>query len=35
MDSKLAQLRQLGELRSQGVLSETEFEAQKNHILGT
>jgi hypothetical protein len=35
MDSKLAQLRQLGELRSQGVLSETEFEAQKSHILGT
>jgi hypothetical protein len=35
MDAKLAQLRELGELKSQGVLSEAEFEAQKRRILGT
>jgi Short C-terminal domain len=35
MDSKLAQLKQLGELKSQGVLSEAEFEAQKSRILGS
>ena len=34
MDAKLEQLRQLGELKSQGVLSEAEFEAQKQRILG-
>ena len=34
MDAKLEQLRQLGELRSQGVLSEAEFEAQKQRTLG-
>lgn len=34
MQSKLAQLGELGELRSQGVLSEEEFEAQKRLILG-
>jgi hypothetical protein len=34
MDAKLAQLRQLGDLKSQGVLSEQEFEAQKARILG-
>ena len=34
MDAKLAQLRQLGELKSQGVLSEEEFAAQKARILG-
>jgi hypothetical protein len=33
MDSKLAQLKQLGELKSQGVLSEAEFEQQKSRIL--
>jgi hypothetical protein len=35
MDTKLAQLRQLGELKTQGVLSEEEFEAQKARILGS
>jgi Short C-terminal domain len=33
MDAKLAQLKQLGELKSQGVLSEAEFAAQKQRIL--
>ena len=31
----LAQLRELGELRSQGVLTDQEFEDQKRRILGT
>jgi hypothetical protein len=35
MDAKLAQLKELGELKSQGVLSEDEFQAQKRRILGT
>jgi hypothetical protein len=35
MDAKLEQLRQLGELKSQGVLSEEEFFAQKQRILGS
>jgi hypothetical protein len=35
MDTKLAQLKQLGELKTQGVLSEEEFEAQKARILGS
>ena len=35
MDAKLAQLKELGELKSQGVLSEAEFQAQKRRILGT
>jgi hypothetical protein len=34
MAAKLAQLSQLGELKSQGVLSDAEFEAQKRVILG-
>jgi hypothetical protein len=34
MDDKLAQLRELGELKSQGVLSEAEFQEQKRRILG-
>ena len=33
MDAKLAQLKQLGELKEQGVLSEAEFEVQKDKIL--
>lgn len=33
MDDKLAQLKQLGELKDQGVLSDAEFEAQKQRIL--
>ena len=35
METKLAQLRELGELKSQGVLSEEEFAAQKRRILGS
>jgi len=35
MDTKIAQLRQLGELKDQGVLSEEEFAAQKRRILGS
>jgi hypothetical protein len=35
MDAKLAQLKELGELKSQGVLSEEEFAAQKRRILGS
>lgn len=33
MDAKLAQLAQLGALRDSGVLSDIEFEVQKNRIL--
>ncbi|WP_421741506.1 SHOCT domain-containing protein [Cellulomonas sp.] len=33
MEAKLAQLAQLGQLRDSGVLSDTEFEVQKNRIL--
>ena len=33
VDMKLAQLRELGELKSQGVLSEGEFQEQKRLIL--
>ena len=35
MDAKIAQLTKLGELKSQGVLSEAEFAAQKQRILGS
>jgi hypothetical protein len=34
MEAKLAQLRQLGELKDSGVLSEAEFAEQKRRILG-
>jgi hypothetical protein len=34
MSAKLAQLQQLGELKAQGILTEGEFEIQKNKILG-
>ena len=34
MSAKLAQLKDLGELRSQGVLTDAEFETQKQRILG-
>ena len=34
-DDTLAQLKQLGELKAAGVLTEAEFEAQKAKILGT
>jgi len=33
MDDKLAQLKQLGELKDAGVLTDAEFEAQKGKIL--
>ena len=33
MDDKLGQLKQLGELRDAGVLSDAEFEVQKDKIL--
>lgn len=33
MDVKLAQLRQLGELRDAGILTDAEFEAKKTQIL--
>jgi hypothetical protein len=35
MDTKLAQLKDLGELKEQGVLSDAEFEEQKARILNT
>ena len=35
MDAKIAQLRDLGELKSQGVLTEEEFAEQKRRILGS
>jgi hypothetical protein len=34
MDDKLAQLKNLAELKAQGVLTEAEFETQKRRILG-
>jgi hypothetical protein len=34
-DQKLDQLKQLGDLRQQGVLSDAEFEAQKAKILAS
>ncbi|MFD4142706.1 MULTISPECIES: SHOCT domain-containing protein [unclassified Streptomyces] len=34
MSGKMDQLRQLGDLKTQGVLTEEEFEAQKRKILG-
>jgi len=35
MEAKLEQLRQLGELKAQGVLSEAEFLIQKDRILNS
>ena len=35
MDDKLDQLRQLADLKAQGVLSESEFEVQKARLLGS
>jgi len=35
MNDKLEQLKQLGELKQQGVLSDYEFEEQKRRILGS
>ena len=34
MSGKLEQLKQLGELKAQGVLTEQEFQEQKQRILG-
>src|SRR4051812_43886469 len=33
MDKKMAQLKELGTLKEQGLLSDVEFEVQKNKIL--
>ena len=35
MDAKLAQLKELGELKAQGILDDAEFEAQKARILNS
>ena len=35
VDDQLTRLKQLGDLRDQGILSNEEFEAQKRKILGT
>jgi len=35
MNESLAQLKQLGELRDAGILSDEEFEAKKAKILGS
>jgi hypothetical protein len=35
MDDTPAQLKELGQLKSQGVLTEAEFAQQKSRILGT
>jgi len=35
MDAKLAQLKDLGELKEQGVLTDAEFETQKAKILNS
>jgi hypothetical protein len=35
MESKLAQLKDLGALHEQGVLTDAEFEVQKNRILNS
>ncbi len=35
MSDKLAQLKQLGELKEAGVLTEDEFQEQKAKILGS
>lgn len=34
MDAKIAQLKELAELKTQGVLTDAEFDAQKAKILG-
>jgi hypothetical protein len=34
-DNRISQLKQLGELKDQGVLSEAEFQQQKARILGS
>ena len=34
MDEKIAQVKKLGELKEQGLLTEAEFQSQKSRILG-
>ncbi len=34
MDAKIAQIKKLGELKDQGLLTDAEFAEQKNRILG-
>ena len=34
MDEKIAQVKKLGELKDQGLLTDAEFQAQKSRILG-
>jgi Short C-terminal domain len=34
MDDRIGQLKQLAELKAQGVLTDAEFEAQKRQLLG-
>ena len=34
MDDTIAQLKELGELKAQGILTDAEFEAQKAKLLG-
>ncbi|HEY3007236.1 MAG TPA: SHOCT domain-containing protein [Micromonosporaceae bacterium] len=34
MDDRIAQLKQLAELKEQGVLTDAEFQAQKSRLLG-
>jgi len=34
MDDKIAQVKKLGELKDQGLLTDAEFQAQKSRILG-
>ncbi|TXS42123.1 SHOCT domain-containing protein [Streptomyces sp. uw30] len=34
-DNTIAQLKELGELKAQGILTEAEFEEQKRRILGS
>jgi len=35
MDTKISQLKELGELKAQGVLTEAEFAAQKERLLSS
>ncbi|GIH04211.1 hypothetical protein Rhe02_22780 [Rhizocola hellebori] len=35
MDAKIEQLKQLADLKAQGVLTDAEFEAQKSRLLGS
>ncbi|MDH6115244.1 hypothetical protein P3T36_004163 [Kitasatospora sp. MAP12-15] len=35
MDSKIDQIKQLGDLKTQGLLTDAEFQEQKSHILNS